>query len=168
MAPENPQAPIEMRLARSDDDDSCLLPFRAATGTLFLRAEELMHNERVIAHRIARTLNLQNDIICFFICCFAGSNRFRARVTYCRNVNHQIDSISWSRTRVAACLLLSPHNAESPMLTRFLRLRAANRMLAFQLPSVLKVFNNEVGENPSRMGTGEVRPIVELNRSVFV
>jgi hypothetical protein len=54
------------------------------------------------------------------------------------------------------------------MLTRFLRLRAANRVLAFQLPSVLKVFNNEVGENPSRMGTGEVRPIVELNRSVFV
>jgi hypothetical protein len=27
--------------------------------------------------------------------------------------------------------LLSPHDAESPMLTRFLRLRAANRMLAF-------------------------------------
>ena len=145
---------IVMRLARSDDDDSCLLPFRAATGTPFLRAEELMHNERVIAHSIARTLNLQHDIMCFFICCFAASNRFRARVTYCRNVNRQIDSISCSRTRAAGRSLLSPRNAESPMLTRFLRLRAVNRMLASKLPSALKVFNNEAGGNPSRMGCG--------------
>jgi len=75
-----------MRLARSDDDDSCLLPFRVATGTPFLRAEEFMHNERVIAHSIARTLSLRDDIVRFFICCFAAWNRFRARVTYCRNV----------------------------------------------------------------------------------
>src|SRR4029077_1284964 len=44
------QSAIVMRLARSDDDDSCLLPFRPATGTPFLRAEEFMHYERVIAH----------------------------------------------------------------------------------------------------------------------
>ena len=159
---------IAARPARDDEHDSCLLPFLAATGTPFSRAEEFMHNERVIAHSIARTLNLRHRIVSFFICCFVASNRFRAPVTYCRNVNRQIDSISCSRTHVAAHFLVSPHNAESPMLTRFLRLRAANRVLAFQLPSVLKVFNNEVGENPSRMGTGEVRPIVELNRSVFV
>jgi len=145
---------IVMRLARRDGDDSCLLAFHAATGTPFLRAEEFVHNERVIAHSIAWTLNLRHRIVSFFICCFAASNRFRARVTYCRNVNHQIDSISWSRTRVAACLLLSPHNAESPMLTRFLRLRAANRMLAFKLPSALKVFKNETGGNPSKNGRG--------------
>jgi hypothetical protein len=66
------QDAIVMRLARSDDDDSCLLRFRAATGTPFLRAEEFMYNERVIAHRIARTLNLPHDIVRFFICCFAA------------------------------------------------------------------------------------------------
>jgi len=159
---------IVMRLARSDDDDSCLLAFHAATGTPFLRAEEFMHNERVIAHSIARTLNLRHRIVSFFICCFVASNRFRAPVTYCRNVNRQIDSISWSRTRAAGPSLLSPRNAESPMLTRFLRLRAVNRMLASKLPSALKVFNNEAGGNPSRMGAGEVCPIYRVNRSVFV
>lgn len=61
-----------MRLARSDDDDSCLLPCRAATGTPFLRAKEFMHNERVIAHGVARALSLLRDIVCFFICCFAA------------------------------------------------------------------------------------------------
>ena len=59
-----------MRLARSADDDSCLLQFRAATGTPFLRAEEFMHNERVIAHGVARTLSLRDDIVRFFVCCF--------------------------------------------------------------------------------------------------
>jgi hypothetical protein len=63
---------IVVRLARSDKDDSCLLPFRAATGTPFLRAEEFMHNERVIAHSIVRTLNLPHGIARFFICCFAA------------------------------------------------------------------------------------------------
>jgi hypothetical protein len=61
-----------VRLARSADDDSCLLPFCAATGTPFLRAEEFMPNERVIAHGIARTLSLRHDIVRFFICCFAA------------------------------------------------------------------------------------------------
>jgi hypothetical protein len=145
---------IAMRLARSDDDDSCLLRFRAATGTPFLRAEEFMHYERVIAHSAARTLSLRHDIVRFFICCFAASNRFCARVTYCRNVNRQIDSMSCSRTRAAGRSLKSPHNAESPMLTRFLRLRAANRVLAFKLPSALKVFNNEAGGSPSKNGRG--------------
>ena len=145
---------IVMRLARRDGDDSCLLAFHAATGTPFLRAEEFVHNERVIAHSIAWTLNLRHRIVSFFICCFVASNRFRAPVTYCRNVNRQIDSISCSRTRAAGRSLLSPRNAESPMLTRFLRLRAANRVLAFDLPSVLKVFKNEAGGNPSRMGCG--------------
>jgi hypothetical protein len=46
-----------------------------------------MHNERVIAHSLAWTLNLADHIAGFFICCFAALNRFRARVTYCRNVN---------------------------------------------------------------------------------
>jgi hypothetical protein len=36
---------IAARFARDDEDDSCLLPFRAATGTPFPRAEEFMHNE---------------------------------------------------------------------------------------------------------------------------
>jgi hypothetical protein len=63
---------IVLRLARSDDEDSCLLAFRAATGTPFLRAEEFMHNERVIAHGIARTLSLRHDIVRFFICCFTA------------------------------------------------------------------------------------------------
>ena len=120
-----------MRLARSDDDDSCLLLFRSATGTPFLRAEEFMHYERVIAHGVARTLSLRRDIVRFFICFFAVSNRFCARVTYGRNVNRQIDSMSCSRASAAGRSLKSPHNAESPMLTRFLRLRAANRVLAF-------------------------------------
>jgi hypothetical protein len=40
------------------------------------------------------------------------------------------------------------------MLMRFLRLRAVNRMLAFELPSVLKVFKNEAGGNPSKNGHG--------------
>jgi hypothetical protein len=57
------------------------------TGTLAPRAEEFMHNERVIAHSLAWTLNLADHIAGFFICCFAALNRFRARVTYCRNVN---------------------------------------------------------------------------------
>jgi hypothetical protein len=65
-----------------------LLAFGAATGTPILRAEEFMHNERVTAHAIARTSSLRDDIVRFFICCFVAPNRFRARVTYCRNVNH--------------------------------------------------------------------------------
>jgi len=69
-----------MRLARSDDDDSCLLRSRAATGTPSLRAEEFMHYERVIAHSVARTLSWQRDIAPFFICCFAHQIGF-ARVS---------------------------------------------------------------------------------------
>src|SRR5215471_1564428 len=72
---------IVMRLARSHDDDSCLLRSRAATGTPFLRAEEFMHNERVIAHSVARTLSWQRDIAPFFICCFAHQIGF-ARVSH--------------------------------------------------------------------------------------
>jgi len=148
-----------MRLARSHDDDSCLLQFRAATGTPFLRAEEFMHVERVIAHINARTLSLPHDIVRFFICCFAAWNRFRARVTYCRNVNHQIDSIPCSRTRVAAHFELSPRNAESPMLTRFLRLRAANRMLALNsLPLWRSSTTRQAETHHRRMGAGEVYP----------
>jgi hypothetical protein len=78
---------IAARFAREVEGDSCLLRFVAATGTLFARAEEFMHNERVIAHSVARTLSLSHDIVGFFICCFAASARFRARVAYCRNVN---------------------------------------------------------------------------------
>jgi hypothetical protein len=78
---------IAARFARDDEHDSCLLPFVAATGTLFPRAEEFMHDERVIAHGVARTLNLPRDIGGFFICCFAASNPFLAAVTCGRNVN---------------------------------------------------------------------------------
>ena len=78
---------IAARPARDDEHDSCLLPFLAATGTPFSRAEEFMHNEGVIAHGLARALSLPRGIVRFFICCFAASNRFRASVTYCRNVN---------------------------------------------------------------------------------
>jgi hypothetical protein len=122
---------IAAPFARDNKHDSYLLPFLAATGTPFSRAEEFMRDERVIAHSIGRTWSLPHGIVRFFICCFAASNQFRAPVTYGRNVNRQIDSISWSQTRDAGRSLLSPHDAESPMLTRFLRLRAANRMLAF-------------------------------------
>jgi hypothetical protein len=75
------------RFARASVSDSCLLRGAMRTGTLAARAEELMHNERVIAHGLARTLNLTDHIASFFICCFAALNRFRARVTCCRNVN---------------------------------------------------------------------------------
>jgi hypothetical protein len=78
---------IAARFARGDNDDSCLLRFRAATGTPFPRAEEFMHDERVIAHGVARALSLRHDIVGFFICCFAAPNRFRGRVAYGRNVN---------------------------------------------------------------------------------
>jgi hypothetical protein len=70
-----------MRLARSDDDDSCLLRSRAATGTPSLRAEEFMHYERVIAHSVARTLSWQREFAPFFICCFAHQIGF-ARVSH--------------------------------------------------------------------------------------
>src|SRR5262249_26056108 len=46
--------------------DSCLLALAAATGTLVTRAEEFMHNERVIAHSRARTLSLAPHTRCFF------------------------------------------------------------------------------------------------------
>jgi hypothetical protein len=42
------------------------------TGTLAPRAEEFMHNERVIAHSLAWTLNLADHIAGFFyllLCC---------------------------------------------------------------------------------------------------
>jgi hypothetical protein len=78
---------IAARFAREVEGDSCLFRIVAATGTPFPRAEEFMHNERVIAHGAARTLSLRHAIEGFFICCFAAPERFRARVTYCRNVN---------------------------------------------------------------------------------
>jgi hypothetical protein len=56
---------IAARFARDDEGDSCLLPFRAATGTPFPRAEEFMHNERVIAHSVARTLSLRHRMWVF-------------------------------------------------------------------------------------------------------
>jgi hypothetical protein len=69
---------IVMQLARSHDDNSCLLPFCAATGTPFLRAEEFMPNERVIAHSMGRTLSLRHDIARFFICCLLHEIDFAA------------------------------------------------------------------------------------------
>ena len=55
------------------------------------------------------------------------------------------------------------------MLTRFLRLRAANRMLAFILPSALKDFNNG-GRRKSIEEWVRERCVqfIELDRSVFV
>jgi hypothetical protein len=78
---------IVASIARGDEGDFCLLRFDAETGTPFPRAEEFMHDERVTAHSAARTLSLPHHIAGFFICCFAASDRFYARVTYCRNVN---------------------------------------------------------------------------------
>jgi hypothetical protein len=67
-------------VADGDDGDSCLLPFRAATGTPFLRAEESMHYEGVISHAVAQALSWQNDIATFSICCLLSQYRFlRAR-----------------------------------------------------------------------------------------
>jgi hypothetical protein len=54
------------------------------------------------------------------------------------------------------------------MLTRFLRLRAANRMLAFKFPSALKVFKNEAGGTHREWARERCVQFIELNRSVFV
>jgi hypothetical protein len=84
---EKSSSVIAAHFAREVEGDSCLFRIVAATGTPFPRAEEFMHNERVIAHGAARTLSLRHDIEGFFICCLAAPEWFHARVTYCRNVN---------------------------------------------------------------------------------
>jgi hypothetical protein len=60
------------RFARAGARDSCLLRRALTTGTLAPRAEEFMHNERVIAHSVARTLSLldrRGGFFYLFPCC---------------------------------------------------------------------------------------------------
>jgi len=76
--------------ARDDESDSCLLPFGVATGTPLSRAEEFMHNERVIAHSVARTLSLRHHIVRFFyllLCCTTSVSRRRHILQKCESLN---------------------------------------------------------------------------------
>jgi len=71
-AAEKSYCAVIARFARAGVSDSCLLRRAMTTGTLAPRAEEFMHNERVIAHSLARTLNLADHIAGFFyllLCC---------------------------------------------------------------------------------------------------
>jgi len=71
-AAEKSYCAVIARFARAGVGDSCLLRRAMTTGTLAPRAEEFMHNERVIAHSVARTLNLADHIAGFFyllLCC---------------------------------------------------------------------------------------------------
>lgn len=71
-AAEKSYCAVIARFARAGVSDSYLLRRAMTTGTLAARAEEFMHNERVIAHSPARTLNLADHIAGFFyllLCC---------------------------------------------------------------------------------------------------
>jgi len=71
-AAEKSYCAVIARFARAGVSDSYLLRRAMTTGTLATRAEEFMHNERVIAHSPARTLNLADHIAGFFyllLCC---------------------------------------------------------------------------------------------------
>jgi hypothetical protein len=59
-AAEKSYCAVIARFARAGASDSCLLRRALTTGTLVPRAEEFMHNERVISHSVARTLSLQD------------------------------------------------------------------------------------------------------------
>src|SRR5262249_12518589 len=102
---------VIVRLARGIARDYCLLPLAAATGTLVTRAEEFMHNERVIAHSRAGTLSLAPHARCFFYLLLrCTKSLFRACHIWqkCESSNH---SILWSWKYFLTRSQLTSHSA---------------------------------------------------------
>jgi hypothetical protein len=121
-----------------------LVPFAAATGALFPRAEELMNNEGVNAHGRARSLNFwESDCARFYL--------LRPFVLSASRGCHILPELCFVKAtqyfaHAAAISLNLSSGRPLVKVQRFLRLRAANRVLRIDSLPVLKVFNNQAVE----------------------
>jgi hypothetical protein len=89
-AAEKSYCAVIARFTRVGASDSCLLQHAMTTGTLAARAEEYMCDERVIAHSIARTLNLADRVAGIFyllLCCTKSLSRLCHMLQKCESSN---------------------------------------------------------------------------------